>query len=577
MRGAALLLRVVALALIASAVAGPAFSTEPVIEKKPSPAPAASATGETLAFAPDIAGRLRQLPATKLDYDHSLLSEPEKRALNKLLEALRVIDEIYLRQVSEENPSLRASLQRAAGSRPDANDALRYFTINQGPWDRLKGNEPFIGSRGKPPGAAFYPADLTKEEFEGWLKAHPEDKAKFLGLFTVIRRDGKRLVAIPYSKYYGPELTRLAKILRDAAGLTANASLKKYLTLLAGAVLSDDYYASDLAWIDLDSDIEVILGPYEVYEDALFNYKAAFEAFVTVRDKAESAKLAVYAAHLQDMEKNLPIREEQKNFSRKFESPIRVVQEAMTAGDSRIAVQTSAFNLPNDERVRQAKGSKKVLLKNVMEAKFRSSGLPIAQRVLDPAQAGLLSFDAYFNHTLFHEMSHGLGPGIIMGPDGKKVEARLLLKNLHSTIEECKADVLGIWNILYGMDRKWMKGFDEAALFATDAGLMFRSMRFGLEEAHGGGTAVQWNWYREKRAIEPSSSGRFRVRMEKVREAVRSLATELLEIEATGDLPRARLLLERYGRMTPEIKATIAHLGDVPVDIAPVFTAAGEK
>ena len=227
--------------------------------------------------------------------------------------------------------------------------------------------------------------------------------------------------------------------------------------------------------------------------------------------------------------------------------------------------------------MRQAKGSKKVLLKNVMEAKFRLSGLPVAQRVLDPEQLGLLSFDAYFNHTLFHEMSHGLGPGIITGPDGKKVEARLLLKNLYSTIEECKADVLGVWNILYGLDQKWLAGFDEKALFTTEAGLMFRSMRFGLEEAHGGGTAVQWNWYREKRAIEPFSSGRFRVRMEKVHEAVRSLANELLEIEATGDYERARRLLARYGRVTPEIRATIGRLNDIPVDIAPVFVAAGEK
>ena len=573
MRRVPLLPCLVLLAAVAAAASGRVAPSGPV---KGTPAPAA-AKAEPLALARDIAARLRQLPPTKLDYDHALLDQAEKRALGKLLEASRGIDEIFLRQVSEENPSLRAALLRTGSGRPGVSDALRYFMINKGPWDRLKENEPFIGTRPKPPGAAFYPPDMTKEEFEQWLAAHPEDREKFQGLFTVIRREGKRLAAIPYSKYYGPELTRVAGSLREAAALTGNASLKKYLTLLAAALLSDDYFASDLAWMDLDSDIEVVLGPYEVYEDRLFNYKASFESFVTVRDKAESAKLAVYAAHLPDMEKNLPIPEAHKNFNRKFESPIRVVQEVLTAGDARIAVQTSAFNLPNDERVRQAKGSKKVLLKNVMEAKFRLSGLPIARRVLDPEQAGLLSFDAYFNHTLFHEMSHGLGPGVIAGPDGKKVEARLLLKNLYSTIEECKADVLGVWNILYGLDQKWLTGFDEAALFATDAGLMFRSMRFGLEEAHGGGTAVQWNWYREKRAIMPFSSGRFRVRTEMVREAVRSLANELLEIEATGDIERARRLLARYGRMTPEIRATINRLSDVPVDIAPVFTAAGEK
>jgi hypothetical protein len=418
---------------------------------------------------------------------------------------------------------------------------------------------------------------MTKEEFERWLAAHPADKEAFQGLFTVIRREGNRLVAIPYSKYYLPFLTRAAQKLREAAAATGNASLKRYLTLRADAFLSNDYFASDVAWMDLDSDIDVVIGPYEVYEDGLFNYKAAFESFVTVRDRAESAKLDVYAAHLPDMERNLPIGEQHKNFSRKFESPIKVVQEAFTAGDARRGVQTSAFNLPNDERVREAKGSKKVLLKNVMEAKFRLSGQPIALRVLDPDEKGQLSFDAYFNQVLFHELSHGLGPGVIKGPDGRKVEARLLLKNLYSTIEECKADVLGVWNILYAMDRQWLTGFDEAALFTTDAALLFRSMRFGLDEAHGGGTAVQWNWYREQNAIEPASGGRFRVRPEKFREAVRSLAAELLEIEATGDFARAGQLLDRYGKSTPEIQATIARLKDIPVDIAPVFAAAGEK
>jgi hypothetical protein len=565
------------------AAAGCGTAAPPVNRDSPpaNPAPAAAPappSGDSYRFAPDIAGRLRQLPRTRLDYDRSLLDDGEKRALGKLIEASREIDEIFLRQVSEDNPPMRESLDRlAASGRPDAVAARDYFAINKGPWDRLKADEPFIGTRRKHAGAAFYPADITKEEFERWVAAHPEDKEAFQAVFTVIRREGGRLVALPYARYYQAFLTRAAGKLREAAEATANASLKKYLTLRADAFLSNDYFASDLAWMDLNSDIELVLGPYEVYEDGLFNYKAAFEAFVTVRDRAESAKLAVYAAHLPDMEKNLPVAERHKNFSRKFESPIRVVQEVFTAGDARAGVQTSAFNLPNDERVREAKGSKKVLLKNVMEAKFRLSGRPIAERVLDTAQAGQLSFDAYFNLTLFHELSHGLGPGVITGSDGKKVEARLLLKNLYSTIEECKADVLGVWNILYAMDRRLLTGFDEAALFTTDAALMFRSMRFGLEEAHGGGTAVQWNWYREKNAIEPAPGGRFRVRVENFREAVRSLAAELLEIEATGDFERAGRLLDRYRKTTPEIRAAIEHLTDIPVDIAPVFVAAGEN
>jgi hypothetical protein len=382
---------------------------------------------------------------------------------------------------------------------------------------------------------------------------------------------------VPYSKEYGAALARSAAKLREAAAVTANASLRKFLTLRADAFLSDNYFASDVAWMDLDSDIEIAIGPYEVYEDGLFNFKASYESFVTVRDKAESAHLAVYAQHLPDMERNLPIPDEHKNTSRKFESPIRVVQEAYTAGDARRGVQTAAFNLPNDEKVREAKGSKKVLLKNVMSAKFEQSGKPVAERVLDPSQVAKTAFDPYFNHTLFHELSHGLGPGIITGPDGKRVESRLLLKNLYSTIEECKADAVGLWNILFALEKGWLKGFDAETLAVTYTGLMFRSMRFGLEEAHGGGTAVQWNWFREKGAIVPAANGRFLAKPDKYREAIRSLSNELLMIEATGDYDRAKRLLDRYGKTNAEIESTNARLKDIPVDIKPVFPAAGEK
>ena len=539
--------------------------------------PPSAAPADPLAIAPDISDRVRQFPTTRIDYDRSLLDERETTVLQLLIQASRELDGIFARQVAEEVPAMRERVARLVAERiPNALPALEYFDIMAGPWDRLKGDEPFIGRRSKPKGAGFYPVDMTKEEFERWMSAHPQDREAFQSLFTVIRRDGDRLVAIPYSKYYEPALARAAEKLRAAATVTQNASLRTFLEKRAAAFLSDDYFASDIAWMDLDSEIEIAIGPYEVYEDGLFNYKAAFESFVTVRDKAESARLAVYAQHLPDMERNLPIPDAQKNFNRKFESPIRVVQEAFTAGDARRGVQTSAFNLPNDEKVREAKGSKKVLLKNVMEAKFRQSGRPIAERVIDPSQAGRIAFDAYFNHTLFHELSHGLGPGVITGPDGKRVEGRLLLKNLYSTIEECKADVVGLWNIYYALDQKWLTSFDEDALSATYMGLMFRSMRFGLEEAHGGGTAVQWNWFREKGAILPSKDGRFVARREKFRDAVRSLSSELLSIEATGDFDRGKRLLDRYGRSNPEILAVTARLADIPVDIKPLFEAAGE-
>jgi hypothetical protein len=531
-----------------------------------------------LQVAPDVPERLRQLPATPIDYDRSLLDAREAPVLAELIEASRPVGEIFLRQVSEKNPLLRRRLtSEAAHQVAGARDALAYFRINAGPWDRLAGNTPFIGSARKPPGAGFYPADLTREEFERWVAAHPDDRKTFEGLFTVIRRDGRSLTAVPYSREYRNFLETTAAHLRRAATMTSNASLRAYLEKLAVALLNDDYYASDLAWMDLDSDIEVVLGPYEVYEDDLFNYKASFESFVSVRDKAESEKLAVYAKHLPDMEKNLPIPDEHKNTSRKFESPIRVVQEAYAAGDARAGVQTSAFNLPNDEHVRQAKGSKKVMVKNVMEAKFRVSGKPIAERVLEPSQLPLVSFDAYFNDTLFHELAHGLGPGIITAPDGRKVEARIPLKNLYSMIEECKADVVGMWILLQAIDEKWLTSFDADALAVTVSALLYRSIRFGADEAHGGGAAIQWNWFAEKGAVVPGGDGRFRVETPRFREAVRSLANELLMIEATGDFPRAQKLLAAYGKLTPEMERINARLKDIPVDIAPVYVAAGEK
>jgi hypothetical protein len=487
------------------------------------------------------------------------------------------MNDIFLSQVSEENPDLRERVARAAQQVPAAGWALALFDVHKGPWDRLKENEPFIGSRPKPPGAGFYPTDLTKEELEKWVADHPQDKESFQGLFTVIRRQGATLVAVPYSRAFGPALEAAAQKLKEAAALTGNASLRDYLTKRADAFLSDDYYASDIAWMDLDSDVEVVIGPYEVYEDALFNYKAAFESFVTVRDRGETDKLVNYAKHMADMERALPIPDAHKNLNRKFESPIRVVSEIYTAGEARRGVQTSAFNLPNDERVREAKGSKKVLLKNVMDAKFRQSGRPISERTLAAAELPNVSFDAYFNHTLFHELAHGIGPGIIKGPDGKRVDSRLLLKETYSTIEESKADVAGLWSLLHAMDRKWLTHVTELQLFSTCTGLMFRGMRFGIDEAHGRGTAIQWNWFREKGAVEPTPEGRFRTDPVKFREAIRSLANELLMIEATGDYARGKALLEKYGKATPEIESVIAKLTDIPVDITPVFVAAGER
>lgn len=567
----------------------PPVQAEPVQTQQPAapvvtPAPpqvANPAVAPLRQVVPNIAERLKQFPRTVIDYDRTLLDVNETQVVMKLIEASQPVDEIYWRQVSEDNPKVRAELFRDAAISPKIQMGLEYFDLMKGRWDRLKENEPFIspfGEAGKKPlGAGFYPTDMTKEEFDRWIQDHPNDKASFQDWVTVIRRQDNKLVAIPYSKYYSEWLTNAASKLKEAAAMTSNASLKDYLTKRANAFLSNNYYESDVSWVLMDSPIEVVIGPYEVYEDELFNYKASFESFVTVVDKTESERLKLYIQHLPDMEKNLPIPDIHKNFTRGTGSSIKVVQEIYTSGDGRRGVQTAAFNLPNDEKVRTEKGFKNIIIKNVMEAKYHQTGEPIAKRIWDPSQISMVSFDAYFNHTLFHELSHGLGPGFIMGPDGKKVENRILLKETYSTIEEAKADALGVWNLLYAIDNKWVTTFDANALLVTNAALLFRSMRFGIGEAHGRGTAIQWNWYREKGGIVPIGNGQFKVDFEKSREAVRSLSNELLMIEASGDYDRSQRLLNQYGKNTPEIETVTAGLKDIPVDISPIFAAAGEK
>ena len=542
-----------------------------------SPAPAR----QSLEVVPDIKDRVAKLPETVIDYDRSLLNTEEQQVVAKLIEASRHIDDIFERQVSENNPSLDKELIALAGKSPNYRLGLLYFRMMMGRWDRLLDDEPFISPFGaagaKPPGAGFYPQDMTREEFEKWIAGHASDQEAFQSLYTVIRRKDPSLVAVPYSDVYRESLAPAAEKLKEAAAITSNESLKSFLLKRADAFLSNNYYESDVAWVEMDSPIEVVIGPYEVYEDEMFNAKASYESFITAVDRPESEKLKIYLSHLKDMEKNLPIPDAYKNFNRGTGSTIKVVQEIFTAGDARRGVQTAAFNLPNDERIRQSNGSKNILLKNVMHAKFNQSGEPIARRVLDPSQESLLSFDAYFNHTLFHELSHSLGPGIIKGPDGKMQEARIYLKALYSTIEECKADVVGMWSLLYAIDKKLITSFDAPKLFATDAGLLFRSMRFGIGEAHGGGSALEWNWYREKGAIVSSGNGQFKVDTSKFREAIRTLAEELLMIEAMGDYARAEKLLKKYAVSTPEIESVIPLLKDIPVDITPVFAAAGEK
>jgi hypothetical protein len=514
--------------------------------------------------------KLAQFVVTDISYNQKLLDDKQKQVVENLYYASKIIDKIFLKQVYSKNEVLYNELQNA--EMPGSDLVLQYFEIMFGPFDRLDRQKPFYGRDNRPSGADFYPEDLTKDEFNTWLETHPADKETFTSGFTVIRRRGNQLVAIPYSEYYKSDLELAAQYLKIAAGFAENASLKKYLETRADAFLSNDYYQSDIAWMDLkDHTIEVVIGPYEVYEDELFNYKASFESFITLVDPVESAKLAQFAALLDEIERNLPIPDQYKNFERGSESPMVVVEAVFCAGDTKAGVQTLAFNLPNDERVRKAKGSKKVMLKNIHEAKFNKLLYPIAENVLDQTQLDDVTFDAFFNHTLMHEISHGVGPGFIT-VNGRETEVKKELKETYSKLEECKADVLGMYNNKLMIEKGIYPASFEKHLYTTFLAGIFRSIRFGIDAAHGAGNAIIYNYLLENGAYKFNKDAvRVRVNFDRIEVTVTELATILLTIQAEGDYKGALTLINKYAVDSPSIKAIRAKLQALPVDIKPVF------
>ncbi|HPW44872.1 MAG TPA: peptidase [bacterium] len=514
--------------------------------------------------------QLDKFSPVTIKVDSKLLDARQKKMVKELVAAADYIDKIFLMQVYENNYEIKKKLEASKGKK---SALLEYFKINYGPFDRLDHDKPFVEGVGfKPLGANFYPSDMTKDEFEKWLKKHPKDRPAFESNFTVIKRDDKRLIAVPYSVEYKDFLEPAADHLRKAAKYADNATLKKYLLSRADSFLSNDYYQSDVDWVRMkDHDIEVVIGPYEVYEDSLFGYKAAFEAFVTRVDPKESERLAKVVAYMGDLEKNLPIDDRYKGLGRNLESPIIVAQEIYTAGDTRAGVQTLAFNLPNDERVRKEEGSKKVMLKNVQTAKFNKVLIPIAKKVLDPKDVANVDYEAFFAHTLLHEVSHGIGPGEIV-KNGRKTTVNKELKELYSVIEEAKADVLGAYNNVY-LTKKGLyeKNFIDV-IWPTYLAGMFRSVRFGINEAHGGANAIQFSYLLDKGAVKYNEkTGLFSIDETKIDSAVRSLASELLMIEARGDYESAKKFVAKYRKMPESMKNAISRLDSVPVDIKPTY------
>jgi len=517
----------------------------------------------TARFAPvDLTADLSSLPAN------------ERQALAKLIQAAKVFDSLFLRQVWSGNEPLLLTLIRDNSDLGRAR--LDYFLINKGPWSRLDHNEPFIpGVPAKPPQGSFYPPDSTKGEIESWINALPAtERGRATGFFTTIRRgpDG-RLTAVPYSIDYQPELGQVAALLREAAGLTTQPTLKQFLDARARALLTNDYYASDVAWMELDASLEPTIGPYEVYEDEWFNYKAAFEAFITFRDDAETAKLARFGSELQDIENNLPIEPKYRNPKLGAMAPIRVVNTVFSSGDANRGVQTAAFNLPNDERVIQEKGSKRVMLKNNQDAKFRMVLQPIAKVALASADQAAVSFDAFFTHILMHELMHGLGPhNITVG--GRSTTVRQELKETYSAIEEAKADVSGLFALQFLVDRGKLDQALTKTMYTTYLASMFRSIRFGINEAHGRGVAMQLNYFLDNGGVTVASDGTFAVNQERIRQNVTDLTRDIMTLQAVGGYTDATQMIERLAVVRPPVQTVLDRLKDVPVDIEPRFVTA---
>ena len=560
--------------LLLATLAAIACGTMGCNRETPQPAVQTTQTTTTDAETQKLQTMAARFAPVDLTADVSKLPENERQALGKLVAAAKIFDGLFLRQVWEGNETMLLDLAR--DNSPLGLARRHYFLINKGPWSRLDENEPFVpGAPKKPEQANFYPSGATKAEVEAWFKTlSTAERAGATGFFTTIRRgpDGK-LIAVPYSLEYQSEIAHAAALLREAAALTTQPTLKTYLDKRAAALLSNDYYDSDVAWMELDASIEPTIGPYEVYEDEWFNYKAAFESFITLRDDAETQKLMRFGSELQEIENTLPIDSKYRNPKLGALAPIRVVNTVFSSGDGNRGVQTAAFNLPNDERVVAEKGSKRVMLKNNQEAKFRTVLQTIAQVALASDDRQHVSFDAFFTHILMHELMHGLGPhNITVG--GRATTVRQEFKETYSTIEEAKADVSGLFALQYLVDHQKLDKSLDQTMYVTYLASMVRSIRFGITEAHGRGVALQLNYFLDNGGVTVAQDGTFAVNPERIRQNVVDLTRDIMTMQAVGDYNAARQMLEKLAVVRPQTQAILDRLKAVPVDIEPRFVTA---
>lgn len=492
-----------------------------------------------------------------LTADLSYLTDSQREMIGILIEAAEVMDGLFWRQAYGDD--YREFLDGLG-----VGDEGRFAEINYGPWDRLDGNRPFIEGYGpKPPGANFYPADMTVEEFEA---AYLPGKA---GLYSLVRRDETgALTLVPYHVAFADELKIAADLLREAADLAESQDFANYLKLRAAALISDEFQMSDLYWMDVkDNEIDVIIGPIETYEDQLFGYRAAYEAYVLIKDMEWSANLARFASFLPELQEGLPVPDEYKLESPGSDADLNAYDVVYYAGDSNAGSKTIAINLPNDEEVQLQKGTRRLQLKNAMRAKFDKILEPIADVLVDESQRQHISFDAFFANTMFHEVAHGLGIKYTIDGSGTVGEA---LRDVASSIEEGKADVLGLYMVTALHDAGELGDVDLRDYYVTFMTSVFRSIRFGASSAHGKANMVRFNFFEEHGAfVRDAETGRYRVDFERMREAMADLSRLLLTLQGDGDYQGALELTTSKGVIGEQLQADLDRLmqANIPVDI----------
>ncbi|HWX94462.1 MAG TPA: hypothetical protein VNY29_17670 [Terriglobales bacterium] len=521
--------------------------------------------------APDLPKRVAKFRAVPMPFRAADLSDSERQLVEKLVDACRYLEDVFWRQ---RDPEALALYQALAGSKNPRDVQLRrYLWINASRFDLIDENKPFVGKDPLSPGRGFYPPGLTRAQIERYVSEHPEKKAEIYSPTTVIRWHGGQLEGVPYHIAYRSLLEPAARNLRDAAKLTSDPAFATFLQLRADALLSDDYLPSDLAWVDLKNPkFDIILAPYETYTDDLLGVKASYGAAVLIRNEKDSQKLEMFQQYVPQIQDALPIAAEDRPSLQGLRTPLEVMDAPFRAGDLTHGYQAVADNLPNDPRVHEQKGSKKLFFKNFMDARVSYVIIPVARQMLRTDQAAKVSGEGYLLDTIMHEIAHGLGPTFARTSSGK-ISIRESIGPIFGGLEEAKADVAGMFGLKWLVDHDALPKEKLEEFYASYVGGMFRTVRFGIAEAHGQAEMMEFNFLSERGAVTREAAGRYQIDYEKMPGAVADLAKELLEIEATGDRQRAENWFHKYGTMPEDLTLALKKkTADIPVDIDPVFS-----